>query len=67
MATTSEGRISSLCAELLTASDPQTVQTLAEELQKTLQEHIEDLRKRLLEVPATPAPFHPSWNRKAES
>ena len=67
MPTASETKISLLCAELLKASDPQVVRALADELQQTIHEHIENLRRELLKVPAMPAPFHPTWRSELES
>jgi hypothetical protein len=45
-------RIKDLCVELSTSNDLLRVQDLSTELQLAIHEHIEDLRQRLLEIPA---------------
>jgi len=45
-------RIKDLCAELSSSSDPERLQDISSELQLAIHEHIEDLRQRLLDVPA---------------
>jgi len=49
-------RIKDLCAELSSSSDPDRVKDISSQLQLAIHEHIEDLRARLLDVPAA-TPF----------
>jgi hypothetical protein len=54
-------RIKDLCAELSSSSDPARVQDPSTKLQVAIHQRIEDLRQRLLDIPAA-TPFHkPAW------
>ena len=47
-----EKRIQELCLKLMATDDPQVLQQISRELQKAIHEHIEHLRRQLLDVPA---------------
>ncbi len=59
-----EERIQELCLKLMGTDDPQALQQISLELQEAIHQHIEHLRRQLLEVPA----LHPdSPNPKPRS
>ena len=49
-------RIKDLCVELSNSHDPDRVRDISSELQLAIHEHIENIRKRLLAIPAA-TPF----------
>ncbi len=49
-----EKRIRELCAKLVDADDPESAQDISFELQAAIHEHVESIRRKLLQVPAQP-------------
>lgn len=47
-----EEEVRMLCGQLLDAEDPSAVQAISQKLQSAIHEHIEELRSKVLEIPA---------------